>query len=71
MGITTPDSSFPEHGYSQPTAELSATGAGRSSVVKPATYAHEDTPGGAERQGDRKENAKYRAMVESWRKIFS
>jgi hypothetical protein len=31
MGITTPDSSFPEPGYSRPT--LSAIGAGRSSDV--------------------------------------
>ena len=44
---------------------------GGAVTIEPATYAHDDTPGGAAIQGDRKENARYRAMVERLWKIFS
>jgi hypothetical protein len=36
-----------------------------------ATCAEQDKPAGVERQGDRKENARYRVMVEQEGKIFS
>jgi hypothetical protein len=51
--------------------QIAADRPGEEKLTLEPPLAREDKPAEVERQGDRKENESYRAMVERWWKIFS